>query len=148
MQILDWRAGMIGQDFFAGEAIFPGVHNAFCLTNVESGQVLKETLEIHTLELGGYNLRETDLKTAGMFECWLFWFIDDYCFCRVAKPSDKSLGYCQMSSINHRTPGIIFAKQIPPLTTLRFSLLTPGFASPNPQSPDPSPYVSLENCLA
>jgi len=51
------------------------VHHAFRLTDAESGRVLKETLEIHTLELGRYNLREADLKGAGILDCWLFWFL-------------------------------------------------------------------------
>ncbi|MEI8376770.1 MAG: Rpn family recombination-promoting nuclease/putative transposase [Planctomycetota bacterium] len=51
------------------------VHHAFRLTDAESGRVLQETLEIHTLELGRYNLREADLKTASMLDCWLFWFL-------------------------------------------------------------------------
>ena len=32
-------------------------------------------MEIHTLELGRYNIRETDLKTANLLDCWLFWFL-------------------------------------------------------------------------
>jgi len=51
------------------------VHHAFRLTDAESGRVLQETLEIHTLELGRYNLREADLKGASMLDCWLFWFL-------------------------------------------------------------------------
>ena len=51
------------------------VHHAFRLTDAESGRVLPETLEIHTLELGRYNLRESDLKTANMLDCWLYWFL-------------------------------------------------------------------------
>ena len=51
------------------------VHHAFRLTDGESGQVLQETLEIHTLELGRYNLRESDLKTANMLDCWLYWLL-------------------------------------------------------------------------
>jgi predicted transposase/invertase (TIGR01784 family) len=51
------------------------VHHAFRLTDTESGRVLQETVEIHTLELGRYNLRESDLKTANMLDCWLYWFL-------------------------------------------------------------------------
>jgi len=51
------------------------VHHAFRLTDAESGRVLEETLEIHTLALGRYNIRETDLKTANLLDCWLFWFL-------------------------------------------------------------------------
>ena len=41
------------------------VHHAFRLTDQESGRTLSETLEIHTLELGRYNLQEPDLAIAG-----------------------------------------------------------------------------------
>ena len=51
------------------------VHHAFRFTDAESGRVLQETLEIHTLELGRYNLRESDLETANMLDCWLYWFL-------------------------------------------------------------------------
>ena len=51
------------------------VHHAFRFTDAESGRVLPETLEIHTLELGRYNLTEADLKSATMLECWLFWLL-------------------------------------------------------------------------
>jgi len=40
------------------------VHHAFRLTDQESGRVLDKTIEIHTLELGRYNLTEADLVTA------------------------------------------------------------------------------------
>lgn len=40
-----------------------------------SGRILNETLEIHTLELGWYNLGESDLKTASALDRWLFWLI-------------------------------------------------------------------------
>ena len=56
------------------------VHHAFRLTDVLSGRTLRETLEIHTLELGWYNLTEADLPTAGTLERWLFWLLhaDEY----------------------------------------------------------------------
>ena len=37
------------------------VHHAFRLTDQDSGRTLEETIEIHTLELGRYNLSEADL---------------------------------------------------------------------------------------
>jgi len=35
--------------------------------------LLEDTLEIHTLELGSYNLKESDLETASLLDRWLFW---------------------------------------------------------------------------
>jgi len=32
-------------------------------------------LEIHTLELGWYNLQEADLPTASPLDCWIFWLL-------------------------------------------------------------------------
>ncbi len=51
------------------------VHHAFRLTDRDSGKTLANTLEIHTLELGKYNLKESDLSHASMLECWLFWLL-------------------------------------------------------------------------
>jgi predicted transposase/invertase (TIGR01784 family) len=51
------------------------VHHAFRLTDQKPGQVLEGTLEVHTLELGRYNLGESDLKKASMLDCWLFWLL-------------------------------------------------------------------------
>jgi hypothetical protein len=36
---------------------------------------LPETLEIHTLELGRYNLGESELRSAGTLDCWLYWLL-------------------------------------------------------------------------
>ena len=51
------------------------VHHAFRLTDRESGRTLDGTLEIHTLELGRYNLCESELATASMLDCWLYWLL-------------------------------------------------------------------------
>jgi predicted transposase/invertase (TIGR01784 family) len=51
------------------------VHHAFRLADQESGRVLREMLEIHTLELGRYNLRESDLRSASTLDCWLYWLL-------------------------------------------------------------------------
>ncbi len=51
------------------------VHHAFRLTDQKSGRVLDGTVEIHTVELGRYNLGKEDLKTASLLECWLYWFL-------------------------------------------------------------------------
>ena len=53
----------------------PRVHHAFRLADKESGRVLDGTLEVHTIELGWYNLTESELSSAGMLDCWLFWFL-------------------------------------------------------------------------
>ena len=42
------------------------IQHSFRLTDRESGRVLDKTVEIHTLELGRYNLVEADLATASM----------------------------------------------------------------------------------
>ena len=51
------------------------VHHAFRLADAQSGRILAGTLEIHTLELGRYNLRESELATAGTLDCWLYWLL-------------------------------------------------------------------------
>ena len=51
------------------------VHHAFRLADRDSGRVLEETLEIHTLELGWYNLTEDELGTASVLDLWLFWLL-------------------------------------------------------------------------
>jgi predicted transposase/invertase (TIGR01784 family) len=53
----------------------PRVHHAFRLADAESGRVLGETLEIHTLELGRYNLKESELRSASTLDCWLYWLL-------------------------------------------------------------------------
>ena len=51
------------------------VHHAFRLADEESGRVLQGTLEIHTLELGRYTLREAELAAGDMLDCWLYWLL-------------------------------------------------------------------------
>jgi predicted transposase/invertase (TIGR01784 family) len=51
------------------------VHHSFRLSDAESGRVLTETLEIHTLELARYNLMESDLRSAGELDCWIYWLL-------------------------------------------------------------------------
>ncbi len=36
---------------------------------------MQGTLEIHTLELGRYTLREADLAADDMLDCWLYWLL-------------------------------------------------------------------------
>ena len=51
------------------------MHHAFQFTDHETGRILSDTLEIHTLELGRYDLREEDLATASLLDCWIFWLL-------------------------------------------------------------------------
>ncbi len=51
------------------------VHHAFRLTDQDSGRIIDKTIEIHTLELGRYNIREAELATASMRDRWLYWFL-------------------------------------------------------------------------
>ena len=53
------------------------LHQRFQLCNKSNGRVLENTLEIHILELGRYNLEEADLnlKTSSPLEYWLFWLL-------------------------------------------------------------------------
>ena len=53
----------------------PKVHHAFRLVDQDSGRLLAETLEIHTLELGWYNLKESELETASLLDRWLYWLL-------------------------------------------------------------------------
>jgi predicted transposase/invertase (TIGR01784 family) len=53
----------------------PKVHHAFRLEDRDSGRLLGETLEIHTLELGWYNLQESELETASLLDRWLYWLL-------------------------------------------------------------------------
>ena len=51
------------------------VHHAFQFTDRETGRILGNTLEIHTLELGRYHLSESDLPTASLMDRWLYWLL-------------------------------------------------------------------------
>jgi predicted transposase/invertase (TIGR01784 family) len=53
----------------------PKVHHAFRLEDRDSGRLLLDTLEIHTLELGWYNLQESELATASLLDLWLYWLL-------------------------------------------------------------------------
>lgn len=53
----------------------PQLHHAFRFTDQESGRTLKGTVEIHTLELGKYNVRESELANSSLLECWLYWLL-------------------------------------------------------------------------
>lgn len=51
------------------------IHHRFRFLDEESGRALHETLEIHTLEFGRYNLKESDLRNASLLDSWVFWFL-------------------------------------------------------------------------
>jgi predicted transposase/invertase (TIGR01784 family) len=51
------------------------VHHAFRLVDEESGRVLHGTLEVHTLELGRYNIQEGELAAGDMLDRWLYWLL-------------------------------------------------------------------------
>ena len=51
------------------------VHHAFRLTDRDTGRCLTDTLEVHTLEFGLYNHKESDLCSASLLERWLFWLL-------------------------------------------------------------------------
>jgi predicted transposase/invertase (TIGR01784 family) len=53
----------------------PKVHHAFRLEDRDSGRLLVDTLEIHTLVLGWYNLQESELETASLLDRWLYWLL-------------------------------------------------------------------------
>ena len=54
----------------------PKVHHRFRMTDQETGRVLLNTIEIHMLELGWYNLTETDLGGADPAERWIYWLLN------------------------------------------------------------------------
>ncbi|XZE22729.1 Rpn family recombination-promoting nuclease/putative transposase [Pirellulaceae bacterium SH449] len=51
------------------------VHHAFRLVDQETNRILKDTMEFHILEMGRYNLGESDLATASTLERWLYWLL-------------------------------------------------------------------------
>lgn len=51
------------------------VHHAFRLVDQETNRVLKDTIEFHILEMGWYNLQESELATASVLERWLYWLL-------------------------------------------------------------------------
>ena len=51
------------------------VHHAFRFMDRETGRSLDRTLEIHTLELGRYNLTEADQVKSSLLDSWLYWLL-------------------------------------------------------------------------
>jgi hypothetical protein len=47
-----------------------------CGETQDSGRLLLDTLEIHTLELRWYNLQESGLETASLLDRWLYWLLN------------------------------------------------------------------------
>lgn len=51
------------------------LESAFRLSDRDSGRTLRDTLEIHTLELGWYNLKRNELASASLLDRWLYWLL-------------------------------------------------------------------------
>ena len=51
------------------------MHHAFRLIDSDTGRCLTGTLEVHTLEMGWYNLQEPELATASGLERWVYWLL-------------------------------------------------------------------------
>lgn len=51
------------------------LHHEFRLADLETGRILDNTLEVHTLELGWFDLREKDLEHSSVLDQWLFWLL-------------------------------------------------------------------------
>jgi predicted transposase/invertase (TIGR01784 family) len=51
------------------------VHHAFRLVDQDTNRVLTDTIEFHILEMGWYNLNESELATASVLERWLYWLL-------------------------------------------------------------------------
>jgi len=49
------------------------LHHHFRLTEKESGEVLQDTIEIHTVELSKYNREQCPLPQASELEQWCYW---------------------------------------------------------------------------
>ena len=51
------------------------MHHTFRLMDRETGRCLTGTLEVHTLEMGWYTLRQRELATASGLERWVYWLL-------------------------------------------------------------------------
>ena len=49
------------------------LHHQFRLVDRESGRVLEESIEIHTVELAKYNGNASDVRNASVLEQWAYW---------------------------------------------------------------------------
>ena len=64
--------------YLVGGKLWPNskvVHQTFRLADCLTGRVLNRTLEIHTPELGCYNLHKAGLGTASVLDRWFFWLL-------------------------------------------------------------------------
>ena len=49
------------------------LHHQFRLVDRESGRVLEESIEIHTVELAKYNGSPSEVPSASVLEQWAYW---------------------------------------------------------------------------
>jgi len=63
---------LLREDLFRDSAV---PHHRFRFADVEHGRVLAETVELHTVELGKYNVREERLGEASELEKWVFFLL-------------------------------------------------------------------------
>ena len=49
------------------------LHHQFRLVDRESGRVLDDSIEIHTVELAKYNGAPSDVRSARVLEQWAYW---------------------------------------------------------------------------
>jgi len=63
---------LLREDLFRDSAV---PHHRFRFADVEHGRVLAETVELHTVELGKYNVREDRLGEASELEKWVFFLL-------------------------------------------------------------------------
>ena len=65
------------QSSFAKRAVFYAcddqLHHQFRLVDRESGRVLDDSIEIHTVELAKYNGALSDVRSASVLEQWAYW---------------------------------------------------------------------------
>lgn len=54
------------------------LHHHFRMTEKESGAVLMDSIEIHTVELGKYKGTQESLRTASVLEQWCYWIVHSH----------------------------------------------------------------------
>ena len=68
---------IVVQSSFAKRAVFYAcddqLHHQFRLVDRESGRVLDDSIEIHTVELAKYNGALSDVRSASVLEQWAYW---------------------------------------------------------------------------
>jgi predicted transposase/invertase (TIGR01784 family) len=83
------------------------VHHAFRLVDQETNRVLKDTIEFHILEMGWYNLRESDLAAASPLERWLFWLLHAHEY-----TEEELMRLFPESEFQHATQTLVAIKRI------------------------------------